>query len=335
MNGIRTYKIWLLALVPDRRFGRWIAAASIVVIGIALFWLVVHASFRDAAAGARFRGWPVAVFFVAAVAYIVPVFHYITARTKQAMETLMPYVTDTEDNSLADSIDRRALGWTLRTGLVAFALWLGQSYLLAGDWVSMWAVLTGSGLDFLMAVSPLVVWLTMTASMSALFHNAVTFRRLSARLNVDIFEPDSYMPIGSMAVTSTLVVVGALALLSIMWIDGPVNWWTTLPAMAFFSPLVVALLLIPVLPVHRRLVSLKVDATRGAQTAVRQASTLDGSDAVAARAAALSYRREVARLSTWPFDVPAITRVVAYAIIVPLTWAGAALIEILVNAILS
>ena len=45
----------------------------------------------------------------------------------------------------------------------------------------------------------------------------------------------------------------------------------------------------------------------------------------------LNYRREIARISTWPFDMGNITRLVLYLVIVPLTWAGAALIENLVD----
>jgi hypothetical protein len=39
----------------------------------------------------------------------------------------------------------------------------------------------------------------------------------------------------------------------------------------------------------------------------------------------------VLRLSVWPFDIGELTRLLAYGIIVPSTWAGAALIEMLVN----
>lgn len=45
-------------------------------------------------------------------------------------------------------------------------------------------------------------------------------------------------------------------------------------------------------------------------------------------------RREVSELPVWPFDVSTLARLLTCAIIVTLTWAGAALIEIVVNAIL-
>ena len=48
----------------------------------------------------------------------------------------------------------------------------------------------------------------------------------------------------------------------------------------------------------------------------------------------LGYRREVAQVSTWPFDGSNVTRLLFYMIIPPLTWAGAALIENLVDWLL-
>ena len=39
-------------------------------------------------------------------------------------------------------------------------------------------------------------------------------------------------------------------------------------------------------------------------------------------------------MSTWPFDTGALTRLSLYLIIPPLTWAGAALIERLVDSAL-
>ncbi|MEM8983920.1 MAG: hypothetical protein AAGC71_12900 [Pseudomonadota bacterium] len=333
MPNRRTYKIWLLTLVPDGRYGRCVIAALILGLGLGLFWLAVELAFRNMPATSYFDAWPTALFFVCMIAYIVPVFHFITQRTQQALTALLPYIENVEHPALMTSIDRQPLSWTLRVGSVGVLLWLVQSYVLAGSFTEMLDTLTRSFLSFLFVIGPLLVWVTMTTAMSALFRNALLFRRINEHLDVRIFEPDSYMPIGSMAVTSTLVVVGAFGLLSIMWLGGPVNWWTTLPAMFFFSPLLFALLLLPVLPIRKVLVQQRTEALEKAQAAIRQANSEDTGVAVGALANALSLRREVSRLPTWPFDVPAITRFVVYAVIVPLTWTGAALIEILVNAI--
>jgi hypothetical protein len=49
-----------------------------------------------------------------------------------------------------------------------------------------------------------------------------------------------------------------------------------------------------------------------------------------------SYRhpQEISQVSTWPFDLGNIARLALYLIIPPLTWAGAALIENVVDSLL-
>ena len=331
----KTLKIWILRLVPSGRFGRWISAAVILLLGLIIYGVAAYSWSRARGDVFRFPSWPTAAFFTCAVAYIVPVFHYITKRSLQTVEGLKPYLPEPVAVQTEKQIEYRSVSWLARSTLAAVVLWLLQSRLLAGSWQNMWDILSYSMLDLCLSIGPLPVWLTMCVAMSALLRNAIYFRDLSKQLNVNIYEPDSFMPIGSMAVTSTLVVLGALGLLSIMWVGGPVNWWTTLPAIAFFSPLLILLLLVPVLPLRRQLVAQKEDAMIAAQAAVREAQRLPSQETVAAMTNALAFRREVARLPSWPFDVPAITRFVSYAIIVPLTWIGAALIEMLVNAVVT
>ena len=48
----------------------------------------------------------------------------------------------------------------------------------------------------------------------------------------------------------------------------------------------------------------------------------------------LAYRREIAGVSEWPFDLGAMSRLGLYLVIPPLTWVGAALIENLVETLL-
>jgi hypothetical protein len=332
----KQYRIWMLSLVPGGRYGRWWTALAILVIGGVVYGVAAMQAARNPDYTGDFP-WSVALFFVGAVAYIVPMFHYITMRTHQALDDIGSHLQYPDGMAaLHEVIERRTALWAVRTALVAVALWLAQSRLLAGSWERMWDLVEAGYVDAVLVLGPLCVWLTMTAAMSALLQNALAVRRLVSHLSVDILEPSSYTPIGSMAVTSTLVVLGAMALLSIMWLGGPMNWWTTLPALAVFTPLIVLLLLLPVWPLHRRLVEQRQAAIAAAQSALREhrAGSAQSEAAMSGQAAALSFRREVSRLPVWPFDVGAVTRLVSYAVIVPMTWAGAALIEMLVNVLL-
>ncbi len=326
----------MLSLVPGGRFGRWWTALTVLVVGGAVYGLAAWRVAENPGYFGRLP-WSITLFFAAAVAYIVPMFHYITQRTHQALDALEPHLKDAGRlPELHDAIDRRSASWVVRTTLVSIALWLLQSRLLSGSWEQMWERVQMGFVMITFDVSPLFVWLTMNVAMSALFNNALIFRRLVPHLDVDILEPGSYLPIGSMAVTSTLVVLGAMALLAIMWLGGPVNWWTTLPALVIFTPLVVLLLLLPVWPLHRLLQVQRQAAIDDAQLALREARQARpaNEEALARQSVALTLRRELSRLPIWPFDVGAVLRLGSYAVIVPLTWAGAALIEMLVSVLL-
>ncbi|MEO0346654.1 MAG: hypothetical protein AAF229_10380 [Pseudomonadota bacterium] len=334
MVQTKTYPIWMLRLVPSGRWGRWIVAAAILAAGVAIYVPAISIVTENPERWRNYFAWPPALFFVCAIAYIVPTFHFSTARSHRALDQLTAYFRNPGDLEAARaSLDQRSALWFMRVVLFSIALWLVQSRLLAGSWEYMWQR-TGEGyVAIVMDFGSLPVWLTMNTAISALVRNALTFRRLVPKLETNILDPQSFMPIGRMAVTSTLVVLGAMASLSIMWIDGPTDLWTTLPAVLIFTPVLALLLLLPVWPLHRELLRQRVAAVARAQAQIPAKPGAPG-PAGGQLAQALALRRELARLPVWPFDVGSVTRFVSYAVIVPLTWAGAALIEMLVNVLL-
>jgi hypothetical protein len=134
-------------------------------------------------------------------------------------------------------------------------------------------------------------------------------------------------------------VIGALALFPLINLRGGLNLAESLPGViAILGPLAI-MFIIPVWPVHRRLVALKASelARLQARIALSQntADELPGESAdISALLPLLQYRREIAQLSTWPFDMGNITTFAFYLIIPPLTWVGAALIENVVDFLL-
>jgi hypothetical protein len=331
MTDARDYRIWLLSLVPTRPKGRWWSALCILAFGAIIYGIAAWRSAGNGLAGGDFSA-PVAAFFVAAVAYVIPVFHYITERTREGLDQLAPRVTADLLAKTRRSLTHKPLHWMVRNALVAVTLWLLQSWLLAGGWRNMLDTVSEGYVAIVMAFGPLPVWLVLTAATRALIENAFSFRRIAGDVRADVFCPPSFVPVGAMAVTSTLFVLGALALLPIMWLGGPISWWTTLPALVMLLPTVLALLLLPVWPLHRELLRQRREAIRRAQAVIDDARrSSEGGMSGADLVNALALRREVLRLSVWPFDIGELTRLLAYGIIVPSTWAGAALIEMLVN----
>ena len=122
----------------------------------------------------------------------------------------------------------------------------------------------------------------------------------------------------------------------LMNLDSQFDLAEALPGiLATVGPLIL-IFFIPVWPLHRRLSALKKEAL--AALSIRLESCLGDDDdtqpppeKMADLTALLAYRREISQISTWPFDLSSMTRLLLYLVIVPLTWAGAALIERLVN----
>ena len=134
MTQSKQYRIWMLSLVPAGRFGRWWTALAILALGAVVYGIAAIIIARNPEFTGRFP-WSIPLFFVCAVAYIVPMFHYITMRTHQLLDDLGPHIASGERlAALHEAIDRRPVGWAIRTALLAVVFWLVQSRLLAGSW---------------------------------------------------------------------------------------------------------------------------------------------------------------------------------------------------------
>ena len=311
-------RLWVLRLVPDVASGRWLAAlAAFTIMAAAL-----ASSGELFSSDGGFSGY-VELFFCVIVAYIIPVFHYITARTEQDFDAVSQILDldDEERASLRLGITHKSWRWVLLNLSIAVSLWMLQSWLLAGS----------SGLEqAVQASAPLVVWVTMTCVIHALIDNAVLFRRLVKRVAVDIYDSRVLKPFGSMAVSSILAVVGAQASFSIMWLGDTTDAWTTIPGLIPTTIALAYLFFAPVWPLHEAMRAAKNEELAKLQDRINEAVARDRDD-YAQLVPLLALRREVHSTNEWPVDLSLLARLALYLVIVPLTWIGAALIENIVD----
>jgi hypothetical protein len=179
-----------------------------------------------------------------------------------------------------------------------------------------------------------LVWVVMTFAITSLVEIAHQFGQLARVTEVDLLNPSALMPFGRVAVISTLAIIGAQAAFPLMWIDQisssvvamvPGLIATGIPMLLMFA--------LPVLPLHRRIAAAKraeLQRIRSWIETARGGSTVAPEEPAALQRLAplLSYRAEIQHLSEWPFDATILTRLGFYLIIPPLTWLGAALMEI-------
>jgi len=335
-------KLWVLRFVLPGRYGRWITGLLLFVFGVAVYRF--GGIFGTTAEEIPSELKSVALFFCVVVAYLVPTFHYVSERSEIAIDSLEAEIDPDQrlllvgGTSLRDQISHRSLSWQVFNLFIGTMFWLVQSWFLAGGFAGMLNSLTGSVTAALMAVGALPVWLTFSLAIHAMINNAQLFRRLARVVKVDVLHTDSLMAFGRMAVSAVLVVVGAQASFSIMFFGGVDTPWAWGPGLVLTTIAMGYLLFGPVMPLRDRLRSGKALALADVDSALRSTSGLGQlADHTNRRQVSelLAIRQQLRAVPEWPFDMDLLARLGIYLIIVPLTWVGAALIENVVDLVLT
>lgn len=315
---------------------RWLIGAAILALLIGFFWASGILT-QPALAGVERVPVGPPLFFSAVIAYVIPVYGYISERTEAAFNLLGPQLTAPAPQVTAWQRRIRHKPWhwlaiTLGIGAASALAHLSLLYGTPGFWSTNirflfeWAIVVGT----------CAVWLVVTFVIAGLLDNARVMKQAAKTCRVDLLDTASLRPFASVAVSSTLAMIGALAVFPIMGVDGGLAAVAYGPGLLAIVGPVLMLAIMPVWPVHERIAAVRAAALAEVNRHIRELPTPDCADqaSLARIAPLLSYRRELQGVSEWPFDVGVMTRLLLYLIIPPLTWVGAALIEHLVNVFL-
>lgn len=325
----RKSRVWLLALVPPIKGGRWICGLLVflVMIGVP----AMAGVFAPEASGEGSPG--VALFFAVILAYIVPVVHFISERAQRALDDLAaPLALDAEHLAAEKHrVAYRSWRWTVGWSAAGAAAAVAHNALLYNS-IGNSVLDFGNSLQLAGLIGGTAVWLVMTAAVATLMDIALQFNRLARSVDVDILNASAMTPFGRVAVISTLAMIGAQAAFPIMWIDDQISSAVAMvPGLIATAVPMVAMFALPAWPIHRRIARAKRDELQrisGWISTVRGSSTAPMELAELERLAPLlSYRTEIQHVPEWPFNAGLLTRLGFYLIIPPLTWVGAALVE--------
>lgn len=327
------HRIWLLKLILPWPYGRLLSGVLLLCVLLPVFYLGHSEDIANTT--------PV-FFYSLIIAYIIPIFSYITAKSQDALFELRPLL-DLDDSAfekMRTHLDSTSLGVVaLQLGAGALLGFIHMSFIRG----SALGAVSGALADpsgFMSTLGAIVVWIIMTTVISMLVQQAVVFARLGAyHVQVTLLSNHKLLPFARVSISASLAIIGALALFPLIGIESGMNLMESLPgAIATLVPLL-ALFIVPVWPIHRRLVAMKQQQLASVndriETRLRAGdSFFPEAEVLEELAPLLLYRREIAQVSTWPFDGGNVSRLLFYLIIPPLTWAGAALIENLVDWIL-
>ena len=325
-------KIWILYLILPGRFG-------LILTGLLLFAVlaVVFVALGDV----RKLFTSGALFFCAMPAYMVPVFGYINRISVQAVADLQESLDMPQEElqRFQRALSHRSLAWNILVtgaGLAGGILHLliiegGQGRNLT-QW--LFTALESDG-----DLGALIVWVVMTITIVSLVQNGIRIGSLARRLRpINLFRTDRLLPFARVAVSSSLALIGSLALFPLLSIDDNISVLTALPGLVATVVPMIAMMLLPMWPAH------KLIKTKKAQEIARLNAQLDSLESGPGQLLdgarldtinrVLNHRRHMQHVSDWPLDIGALSQLGFYLIIPPLTWVGAALIENVVDAVL-
>jgi hypothetical protein len=193
-------------------------------------------------------------------------------------------------------------------------------------------------LELTISMGQIVMWITIGTMAGVRFGSAQAFRRLSEIVPLDLFRLDRLKPIARAGVIDVVLIMGAFLLAPLQSLDLEFRWYNYQFALLVGLPAATFAVLWPLVPLHRR-----NRAQRDARLAEidRQVARLDASAATPADAdasvrleALLAHRDRLRGVRTWPLGTALLSRVLLYIVIPPLAWAGAAVVERLVDRLL-
>ena len=321
-------KVWLLALVPDIRFGRWLSA-------LVLFTLL-YGAFRASRVFEESDepGQAAALFFCIIIAYIVPVYHLITTHTVAAFSELEPELTAPPElvQGWRNRIAHKPPLWTWSTLGFGVAAGLLHNVLLAGSPTVLMHRLATNLPASALVFGALLVWIVMMFVVVALIDNARLFNRLSMHTTVDLIDPGRLTAFARVAVASTLALIGAQAAFPVLWVSPDSSVVAMVPGLLATGTPMFFLLALPIWPIHRAIATAKANELRRINERLRSMPRVGDQTAdFASLNQLLSYRREIAAVSEWPFNTSVATRLAFYLVIPPLTWIAAGLIDVMIE----
>lgn len=315
--------IWILQLIPPHRFARALFATATFAVLISIY--ATAGIFGERPTNAAPAN--AAVFFAVILAYIVPIFHLIVARSEEAFDDLVPFM-DAPAQSIAAwrrSIRTRTQGSQLRLAALGLAAGLAHNLALTSP-VGLWRVFSTSPADAAVICGTMLVWLFMTTVIFGLIENARVFARLASHVRIDLLQPRALTPFARVAVISTLAIIGAQAAFPILWItEGALNPLASIPGLIATAIPMVFLFAMPILPIHRAMVEIKTTELQRLDAEVASQQGNAGQREVLLPL--LLYRREIEATREWPFDTSVASRLALYLVIPPFTWVGAAVIQ--------
>jgi len=330
---------WLRTLFEAPGYPAWLVGLSVAAVGILLFGfqelllgrLRLASSDSDVLDNMR-----VAVTHVVITAYLLTAYVYAQRTTERSIDALLPLIDPRRVGELlAHSRGERAtLGLSVLLGVVVFffvntKISPGNVTLFPTSWdpEEAWHRVFG----FVMAILTVRLFALLVLESGRLSGVAGAIRRL------DLLALDSTASFARQGLTHALLVIGVVSAYSLFLVD---SRYLPLVGIVLAGTLVVAAfaLLLPLRGIRARIIEAKGEELRWCREQMneRRARLAEGSgfgDAVRLDEL-VAWEARIQAVREWPLDASTFKRFVLYLLLPLGSWAGAAIVERWIDALL-
>ena len=235
----------------------------------------------------------------------------IQSRTQHAYQALR---SPADKNSGATGIKPAALAAGAVIGFIYGAWDMSASKGPGIEYVVLeWCLRFGNGF----------VWLCSGMLFAWRMTHARRLYRLGQQVEVDPLNLTRLRPLGSMATTDVLIIMGAMALTPLQSMSSDFIFADYRVAFAVGIAASLIFLIVPQLGIHQQARRAKQDRLQRLQTQIDAADP----EAYASMETLLSHRDRLQQAPTWPTDTKGFGRAIFYLVVPPLAWVGAAFVE--------
>ncbi len=252
-------------------------------------------------------------------------------RSLELIQQLVPLLPNPEEAEIASESIR---GATRRTWKIGTAI--GITFGLMNT-ESIAPIAEGPALQVAASISlgQLVLWWLIGLVMVMRVESARAFRRLGESVSFDLFRLDDLRPLARAGLIDVVIIAGALLLTPLQSLDAEFRWYNYRFALVVALPAASFFLLWPLRGVGTRIKLERDSKLRAVDAQLRDAQGTVSAESISKLETLLAHRDRLRRIGTTPLSTKLLSRVLFYLVFPPLAWAGAALVERMLERALS
>lgn len=193
--------------------------------------------------------------------------------------------------------------------------------------------------DIWMTILIALIWMTITQACAVFVRNLKLFANISNHININLLNIENLTVFLKTGVRSTLAFIGTYALFPLIGFSKFEEMFLN-PAIFIFIPLILAMILIPLIPIRK-----KIKAAKELELLIINSAIEGNKDALKKSQIShdlkdinivdlLAYKKIILSIREIPFNVPIAFRFLFYIVIPLLTWIAASLVDKIVVAFL-